>query len=323
MIDTPGRAEGWVSVFAPASVSNVGPGFDAFGFAIEAIGDTVHARLRSEPGVRIVSITGDGGALPREAERNTASVAAASMLRRFSAPPETPGLEIAVDKGLPLCSGLGSSAASAVAGAVAAMHLVGAGREVDVTSPEVFEAALDGEMVAAGGRHADNVAPSLLGGFVIVRGVDPPRWARFEPALRCHVAVVTPQIEISTRAAREALPESVSLADAVRNWSNAATLVLGLVQGDRDLVADALVDAVVEPHRAKLIPGAEAARAAAREAGAFAGGVSGSGPTMFALAENEMAAAAAAAAMAEVFAGEGLASVSTTTTICPEGARER
>jgi homoserine kinase len=310
-----------VSVFAPASVSNVGPGFDAFGFAIAGLGDTVHARLSPEPGVRILSVEGDGGALPLDPERNTASVAAASMLERAPAPAATPGIEIAVDKGLPLCSGLGSSASSAVAGAVAAMHLVDAGLTVE--SPDVIEAALDGELVASGGRHADNVAPSLLGGFVIVRGVEPVRWSRFEPALACHVTVVTPQIEISTKAAREALPKSVELGDAVRNWSNAASLVLGLMRGDRDLVADALVDAVVEPHRAKLIPGAERARRAAREAGAFACGVSGSGPTMFALAGSEGEARAAAAAMVAVFAEEGLASVTSTTRISPEGASRR
>lgn len=285
---------------APATVSNVGPGFDAFGFALDAPADRVTARVVDRPGVVVTDIAGDGGRLPRDTHRNTASVAAARVWAHHADLAARCGLDLSIAKGLPLGSGLGSSGASAAAGAaVAAALAADAGFE---THPDVvLDAALAGEAVACGARHGDNVAPALLGGFVIVTSVDPPRVARFEPALDLHVAVVTPDLELPTRDARAVLPAKIALADAARGWANAATLVLGLARGDADLVRRALVDHIVEPYRAALVPGAHAALTAARAAGALGAGISGAGPTLFALALERDTADRAAATMAATF----------------------
>jgi len=311
----------WVGAFAPASVSNVGPGFDCFGFALDAPGDTVHVRAATDPGIRIVEIAARGAALPTDPARNTAGVAAAALWNAHPEIAAAHGLEMRIEKGLPACSGLGSSAASAVAGAHATMQLLGRLAGIPFDRERVLDAALAGEGMASGQRHADNVAPSLLGGFTIVLSADPPRIERLEPALACRVAVVLPDMEIATDTARSVLPARVPLADAVGNWSRAAALVLGLVRGDRDLVSRALVDAVVEPHRARLIPGYDAARRAAREVGAFACAISGSGPALFALADTEADACAAGSAMRDVFRDHDLESTVTVSGISPAGAR--
>ncbi|NNM25729.1 MAG: homoserine kinase, partial [Phycisphaerales bacterium] len=224
--------------------------------------------------------------------------------------------EMRIEKGLAIGTGLGSSAASAVAGAFATAHLCasrGGGMPDEAT---ILAAAIAGEAATSGTRHADNVAPALLGGFTIVERVEPPVVARLEPALAASVVAVTPAIEIETSVARAALPASVPLAAAVCNWANAATLVLGLVRGDRSMVARSCTDAIVEPIRARMIPGCDAVRAAAREAGAFACGVSGSGPTLFALADPPHA-EAVRDAMRGAFADAGHDS---TATVCPFGA---
>jgi homoserine kinase len=320
----------WTSFFAPATVSNVGPGYDCFGFALEAPGDTVHVRLADEPGVRIDAIEGGAG-LPTDPAANTASVAAARVWAR-AANGDPRGIEMRIEKGLPPGSGLGSSGASAAAGAAAAMDL--AVRALGATADDdlVLDAALAGEAVATGAPHADNVAPALRGGFTIVLATDDapsdaasgtPHVTRFMPALDLRVAVVTPRLEVSTRAARALMPREIPLADAVAHWSGTATLVCGLMTGDADLVRRALIDRVAAPRRAALIPGCAAAQAAALEAGALGSSISGSGPTMFALATDDAVAEAAAAAMGRVFAAEGLDSTAVVSAIAQHGARRR
>lgn len=298
-IPTAVTAEREVRAFAPASVSNVGCGFDVFGFAVAGLGDVVAARRREGPGVAVVEITGDGGRLPRDPERNTAAVAAVRLLRDAGAGRGAgAGVELRLAKGMPLGSGLGSSAASAVAAAVAVDALFGLGASREA----LLAAALAGEAAASGAPHADNAAPSLYGGFVLVRGGaggDP--WApRVEPlpvpaGLTC--ALLRPHLEIETRAARAALPAAVPLADAVAQWGNTAALVAALFRGDLDLLAGALEDRVAEPVRGRAIPGFAAVRAAALGAGAVGAGISGSGPTLFAFCRGAEQAGRAAAAM--------------------------
>ncbi len=315
------RSASWIAAFAPATVANVGPGYDVFGLALEEPGDVVSARLTDEPGVvRIASIEGDGGRLPRDADANTAGRAARAILDAAPEKAAEHGIELELIKGLPLCSGLGSSGASAAAAAFVALTLVTDG---PVDARDALGAAIAAEAVAAGAPHADNVAPSLLGGFTIVRPDDPTRPARFEPTLPCRVVVVTPDHDVPTREARAALPASVPLADAVANVAAGATLVAGLITGDADLVRRGLADRLVEPHRAALIPGFADVKAAATDAGALGGSISGAGPSVFALVAEGTDDAAVAEAMVDAFARHGLEASAIRSPISGRGVRRR
>lgn len=279
-----------VRAFAPATVANVSCGFDVLGFALESPGDTVIARRRAAPGVGIARVGGDGGVLPRDA-RNTAAVAAAKLLELTG---RTDGVELELDKGMPLASGLGSSAASAAAAVVAVDALLGTG----LTRRDLLRCAVEGERAAAGFPHADNAAPSLVGGFLLVRGHgDDVAFESLPVPQELCCAMLHPHVEVETRGARAALPERIPLADAVVQWGNVAALVTGLFRGDFDLIARSVRDVVAEPVRARAVPGFGAATAAAREAGALAAGLSGSGPSIFALCRGRERADAVAAAM--------------------------
>jgi homoserine kinase len=269
-----------VTVFAPGSASNLGPGFDCLGVAVGGRGDLVTARRAGPPGVRVVSVSDPR--IPLEAERNTAAIAAAAVLRRLEGGPDrVPGIELSIEKGLPLAGGLGGSAASAVAGAVAADRLLQAG----LTRDALLEAALEAEAAVAG-RHADNVAPSLLGGAVLVLGLDPPALSRVRVHPELVLVLATPAYGVATAEARALLPDRLQRGEAVGQAARLAGLVLGLERGDRDLVRRAMVDAIAEPVRAPLYPGYAQARAAALEAGAAGVAVSGAGPTAVAIADG-------------------------------------
>lgn len=292
------EARGKARAFAPATVSNVGCGFDALGFAVDQPGDTVEAVASPGRGIEIRGITGDGGRLPRDAEANTAGVAVAELLRATGC---RHGVELTIHKGLPLGSGLGSSAASGVAALVAVDHLfeLGASREL------LLRCAMEAERIACGSAHADNAAPSLWGGLVLIRRAPEPEVISLPVPEGLACAVVRPHVEVSTRAARELLGDSVALADAVTQWSNLGALVAALYRGDLELLSRTLVDSVAEPKRARLIPGLRAAQAAAREHGALGAGLSGSGPSIFALAPSLVDAERAADAMVTAIAAEG------------------
>jgi homoserine kinase len=261
------------TAYAPGSTSNVGPGFDCLGIAIAGMGDRVAAFLRDEPGVLVRS--GSDARIPTDAARNTASLAAAEVLRRSGA---RRGIELSVEKGLPLAGGLGGSAASAIAGALAADAVLGASLGRD----EILDCALEAEAIVAG-RHPDNAVPSLLGGAVLVLGTTPLRFARVcvHPSLR--LVFATPSYGVETARARAVLPTSVPRGDAVRQASSLAGLVLGLERGDGDLLRAATCDHIAEPARIPLYPGYTDAREAALAAGAFGVAVSGAGPTALAL----------------------------------------
>lgn len=284
-----------VRVFAPASLSNLGPGFDVLGLALASPGDVVRARRSATPGVRIVSAT-DG--LPTDPDRNTAGIAARETLRRAGM--TDVGIELEVEKGMPIGTGMGSSAASAAAAAVAVNLLLGAPlRKLELVGPCVEAEA------AVSGRHGDNVSPALLGGLVLVRSLDPPDVLRIPVPEGLMVTVVTPAFELPTRMARAALPESVPLRSLVRSTANIAALIAACYAGDVALLARSLEEDVVVPVRARLIPGAEAVMRAAHDGGALGSSISGAGPSIFALSHSEARARAVGDAMAEAFAREG------------------
>lgn len=303
---------GGVRAFAPATVANLAAGFDVLGLAVEGLGDVVEARIAAAPGVRIAAVTGDGGQLPRDPGLNTAGVAAMEVLRRSGT---SCGVELIVHKGLPLGSGLGSSSASAAAAAVAVARLVAP----DLSDRELVGACVEAEAVVSG-RHADNVAPAILGGLVLVRSVDPLDLVPLPVPTGLWIAVVTPAISIRTRDARQVLPRTVPLSTLVSATANLGALVAACHSGDLDLLGRALVDPVAGPAREPLIPGCDGALTAARQAGALGAGISGSGPTLFALGRREVV-GAAAQAMVRVFGDVGLGAVAHTGPAGGPGAR--
>jgi homoserine kinase len=279
-----------VTVFAPASVSNVACGFDIMGFALDGAGDRVTARLSDRPGIRITGVSGMSPDLPLDWEKNTAGPPAAAVLKRSG---KTCGIDISIDKGLPVGSGIGSSAACAVASAVASNALLEAG----LNDSALLECAVEGEFIASGSVHVDNLAPSLFGGFILVRGYNPVDVVNIPvpPSLWC--TLVHPHIEIQTKESRGLLPREVPLKTLVTQTGNAAGLIAGLFLHDYRLVGRSLQDAVAEPVRKAMIPAFDAMQRAALTAGALGCSISGSGPSVFALSSSREIADAVGAVM--------------------------
>ncbi|QEC52263.1 homoserine kinase [Anseongella ginsenosidimutans] len=284
-----------VRVFAPATVANVACGFDILGFALEQPGDTVRAGLSEGKEVKILSISGDSGRLPLDAAKNTAGVAVRHFLDHLG---EERGIEIHLEKALPLGSGLGSSAASAVAAVVAANVLLGE----PLSREELIPFTLEAERAACGAAHADNAAPAMLGGFVLIRGYDPPDLVRIPAPEALCCAVVHPHIEIRTEDARKILRREIPLEDAIVQWGNIGGLIAGLMKGDYSLIGRSMKDVIIEPVRSLLIPGFEEAKQAAMDAGALGCSISGSGPSIFALGNDRRKIEAAGQAMQAAFA---------------------
>jgi homoserine kinase len=281
------------TVAVPASVGNVGPGFDILGLAVDGLADTVTVELTAgEESVR--AVTGrDAEMVPLDPSKNCASAAARALLARF-------GIDrnavISIDRQLPISGGLGASAAASVGGAVAAAIAA----NVEACPEDLLEAAVAGESLVAG-RHLDNVAPALFGGLTLVRSVDPPDVVEVPLAADWWLALATPELQINTRNARAVLPASLAQAEWVAQSAQAAALVVAFTVGDGALARRALVDHYAEVRRAPLIPGFGDAKAAALEAGALGCSISGAGPTLFALCESEERAGGTAAAMAAAF----------------------
>ncbi|MEZ4266404.1 MAG: homoserine kinase [Myxococcota bacterium] len=302
---------------AAATVANLGPGFDVLGLCLAGPRDRVRAELTADGRVELVAVEGDGGRLSREALENCAGVAAKAVLDRFG--PPGAGVRLWLDKGLPLGSGLGSSAASAVAAAVATARLVCP----DVDRVELLDACREGERLATGSPHPDNVAPSLLGGLVacLPREGEAIEIVRLSLPAGLHVACVKPDIEVRTADARAAMPAALPISEVVRTLAAMAGLVAALGRGDLGLAGRCLDDRVATPYRKRLIPGYDAVMAALAEAGAVGGGISGSGPTVFALAADLETAERAAAAMVAAFGAAGLAALPVVSAVDPGGAR--
>lgn len=268
---------------APATVANVSCGFDILGFAVEQPCDEVTLSLTSKKGVIISGIDGDGGRLPLAAEKNTAGVAVIHYLKAMG---NELGVQIALQKNLPLGSGMGSSAASAVAALVAINHLLGD----PLSRTELLPFAMEAERVACGSAHADNVAPSLLGGFVLIRDYEPLDVVSIPAPDQLYCTLVHPHLELKTEDSRLVLRSSILLKDAITQWGNIAGLITGLMKPDYGLISRSLKDVIAEPVRSLLIPGFEEIKKKAVEAGALGCGISGSGPTIFALStERELA----------------------------------
>jgi homoserine kinase len=310
----------FVTAFAPATVSNVACGFDVLGFPLESPGDEIDARFiapgdSSPSGVRIDDIVGDGGRLPRDAARNTAGVAAQALLTRLG---ERRGVALTIRKGLPLASGLGGSAASAVAAVVAVDALLDAHAPIET----LLACALEGEGLGAAGAHPDNVAPCLYGGLILVRHPDPPDVLRLPIPAGLTAVVVHPDLEIETARARAMLGSEVPLKAAIQQWANLGAFVDALHRSDFALLARSLEDTIAEPRRSPLVPGFAAIKAAAIDAGALGCSLSGSGPSIFALCRGVDVAARVAAAMTSAvtlhIGGEPQTYVSA---IMPRGAR--
>ena len=288
-----------VRVFSPATLSNLGPGFDILGLALAQPGDVVEGELREEPGIEIVEIEGDGGLLSRDATENVAGVAAAHVLERAGRNRPAPGVRLWLRKGIPIASGLGGSAASSVAGAYVVNELLG--RPFSAT--DLIESALAGETLAALTAHGDNIVPCLLGGIVLIRSLAPLDLVALPVPRDLHIAVVHPHCRVSTATARALLEgRRYPLEAAVANAANLGAFVSALYRDDLALLGRAIADRLVEPVRAPFVPGFDRVKDAAFGHGALACSISGSGPAMFAIADNESAASRAAEAMRAAFA---------------------
>ncbi|MDB5243321.1 MAG: homoserine kinase [Spirosoma sp.] len=304
-----------ISIFAPATVANVACGFDIFGFAVANPGDQIILNRRDEPGVSITDIIGDDGRLPRETARNTAGIAIQTYLQHIGR--TDVGVDVVLHKQMPLGSGLGSSAASAVAGVYAINELMG--RPLPVMSLLPF--AMEGERLACGSAHADNVAPSLLGGFVVIRSYNPLDVIRIETPAVLFCTIVHPDIEVNTKDARFILKNEVSLKNTITQMGNVAGLIAGLMTPDYSLISRSLVDVIIEPVRAILIPEFNEAKQAALDNGALGCSISGSGPSMFALSRDAQTAERVGAAMQQAFLSVGVTSEAYVSEINRQGPR--
>ena len=288
------------TAFAPASVGNIGVGFDLLGHSLAGPGDLATVTRSEAPGVRITAIEGDVDGvvqLPLQAQANTAGRALMELCERHGL---AHGFELRLRKGIPLGSGLGGSAASCVAALVAANALL----DAPLTRAQLYQLALVGEAVASGSLHGDNVAPMLFGGVVLATATQAiPLQA---PDLYC--AAVHPHFVLETRRARAVLAEPYPLSQFVRQGEHLALFLTGLARGDRALIAQGLRDVLVEPRRAALIPGFAQVQAAAMEHDALGASISGAGPTVFGWFDTQAQAAVAATAMQDAFAQAGLAS---------------
>ena len=299
--------------FAPATVANLGVGFDILGLALQGIGDRAIVEFRDEPEIQITDIQGDGGKLPREPEQNVASVSARAFLDHIG---EKRGLSIQLFKGLPLASGLGSSAASAVVAVIALNQLVGE----PFTREELLPFCLEGEALVSG-YHADNVAPCLLGGIVLVAGITVDAIRPLPVPADFHLALVTPDFPVPTNNARAILPSNVPLKALIHQTGKVAQLVDALHRSDLESLGAAMEDDhVVEPARVCLVPLLAEVRAAAKRAGAYSVFIGGAGPTLCALCDTAATAESVAAEMKQIYSEARMDSVARHTQVDLRGA---
>ncbi|WP_316837600.1 homoserine kinase [Pedobacter nutrimenti] len=270
-----------VKVFAPATVANVVCGFDVLGFAVNAPGDEVIMRMTSKPGVQLLKITGDEGRLPLDPNKNTVSASVQHYLEHIGR--TDVGVEIELHKKMPIGSGLGSSSASTVAGLFAINTLM----NNLLSNKELIPFAMKGEELACGYGHADNVAPALMGGFVLIRSYEPLDVISLPFPEDMYAAIVYPEVDVPTKDARQMIRSKILLKNAVTQWGNVAGLVSGLFMKDYDLIGRSMIDVLVEPTRSILIPDFYKMRTLALDQGAVGFGISGSGPSVFALTKNE------------------------------------
>ena len=266
-----------VKLFTPASVANVSCGFDVLGFCLDPVGDDMIIRKSAEKGIRITKITGQD--LPLDVHQNVAGVAAMALLE---AHPSEYGFEIEINKRIKAGSGIGSSAASSAGAVFGINHLLGS----PYTKHELINFAMQGEKLASGSAHADNVSPVLLGGFTLVRSIAPMDVIKLPTPKELVAVIIHPKIELKTSHARAILKKTVTLKSAIQQWGNLGALVSGLYSDDYDLISRSLVDEIIEPYRAMLIPEFAKLKEASMNAGALGCGISGSGPSVYALTKG-------------------------------------
>jgi homoserine kinase len=286
-----------IKVFCPATIANISCGFDVLGVALDSVGDEMVVRKVEAKGLRIAKLTGQD--LPLETEKNVAGVAGLALL---GASQYKGGFEIEIYKKIKAGSGIGSSAASAT-GAVWAMNeLLGK----PFSKSELVKFAMEGERLASGIAHADNVAPALFGGFTLIRSYDPLDIVPIPSPSQLYATVIHPQIEVKTSDSRKILKTNITLADGIRQWGNVGGLVAGLFTEDYDLIGRSLIDHIVEPIRSILIPGFDAVKSEALKAEALGCGISGSGPSIFAFSKGETTAKKVAESMKAVYKNIGI-----------------
>lgn len=283
-----------ITVFAPATIANIACGFDVFGMAIDHIGDEVKIVPNNKNILQIKSISGDRNKLTKDVKENIVAISIQALLDALKS---KQGFDIYLKKKMPLSSGLGSSAASSVAGLFAANEYFGK----PFTRSELVPFAMEGERIACGTAHADNVAPSLMGGIVLCRNVQPVEVIVLPVPTQLYAVVIHPHYELKTSDSRKALPKKISIKTASLQWANTAGLVHALHTQDYALLGRCVTDHVAEPFRSKLIPHFDAAKSAALESGALACSISGSGPSIFALTKGLLSAKKIAAAMKSVY----------------------
>jgi len=301
-----------ITIFSPATVANVSCAFDIMGFAVKDAGDRMTFRKIPEKEIRLTMK--NFPELPAEPEKNVAGVVAMAMLKRVN-----PGFGVAIEleKGILPGSGMGSSGASAGGAAFGINLLLGE----PFTTKELVWFAMQGEALASGVAHADNVAPNLLGGFVLVRSTTPLDVIPLHTPASLWVSLIHPLIEVKTRNARDILKKTLSLKDAVAQWGNVAGLVTGLFTEDYSLIARSLHDGIVEPVRSMLIPRFALLKEAALDAGALGCSISGSGPSVFALSAGQRTAEKVTAAFRRVYAGTGVPFETFSSPVAAEGCR--
>ena len=298
-----------VKIKCPGTVANLVCGFDILGMALNEPNDIMEVTLLDEP--KVIIHNRDNYNLPTEPEKNVAGVVFLSVMERVGG---KIGFEVTIEKHIKPGSGIGSSAASAAGAAVAANHLLGN----IFSSDEVVQFAMNGEKLASGVKHADNIAPCILGGVTLIRSIHPLDIIPLaSPDL--YVTVVHPQIEVRTSDARQILKKQVLLKDAIKQWGNIAGLVTGFLKNDLDLIGRSLEDVLIEPVRSILIPGFDEVKTNCKKAGALGGGISGSGPSVFMLSKDETTAKAVEKEMKKVYDKIGIEYNTYVTTINKKG----
>jgi homoserine kinase len=286
-----------IRVFCPGTIANVSCGFDVLGLSLAGVGDYMTVTQTTIKGITISEILGQD--LPMETTQNVAGVAGLALLEALGS---DAGFDIKIDKRIKAGSGIGSSAASSAGAVWAINYLLGN----PFTTKELIPFAMEGERLASGVAHADNVAPALLGGFSLVRSTDPLDVISLPSPSELYATVIHPQIEIKTADSRRILKSNLSLKDAITQWGNVGGLVAGLYREDYELIGRSLQDVVIEPVRSILIPGFNEIKLAALNAGALGGGISGSGPSVFALSKGKDKALKVADAMRHAYEPFGI-----------------
>ncbi|WP_395052397.1 homoserine kinase [Flavobacterium sp.] len=290
-----------IKIFCPATIANLNCGFDIMGLCLETIGDKMIIRKSPEKGIKITKITGAN--LPLETEKNVAGVAALAICKEaINRVSFKHGFEIEIHKKIKAGSGIGSSSASAAGAVFGINELLGK----PFSKHELVNFAMKGEVVASGSEHADNVAPCLLGGFTLVRGYNPLDVIRIDAPSEIYAVVLHPNIEVKTSDARAVLHPMISLKDAITQTGNLGGLIAGLYTNDYNLIGRSLNDVLIEPLRKHLIPNFDQVKNAALQNGALGSGISGAGPSIFALCKCQKVAEKVAFAMSESYQNTGI-----------------